>query len=78
MLIWGLQHRSRSRSRWSRYILPGAGAGAVETFYSEPEPEFIYLFIYLLRIFVGSKQLSGSYHHSVIIHTNMFPISRYA
>ena len=36
-LIWGLDHRSRSRSRRSRYILPGAGA--VEQFYSEPEPE---------------------------------------
>ena len=37
----------------------------------------LYLFIYLLRIFVGSEQLSGSYHHSVKIHTKMFPISRY-
>ena len=38
-LIWGLDHRSRSRR--SRYILPGAGAGAgaAEQFYSEPEPE---------------------------------------
>ena len=38
-LIWGLQHWSRSRR--SRYILPGAGAGAgaAEKFYSEPEPE---------------------------------------
>ena len=38
-LIWGLDHRSRSRR--SRYILPGAGggAGAAEKFYSEPEPE---------------------------------------
>ena len=34
-LIWGLDHRSRSRR--SRYILPGAGAA--EQFYLEPEPE---------------------------------------
>ena len=35
-LIWGLDHRSRSRR--SRYILPGAeaGAGAAKHFYSEP------------------------------------------
>ena len=38
-LIWGLDHRNRSRSRQSRYILPGAGAGAAEQFYLEPEPE---------------------------------------
>ena len=39
--MWGLDHRSRSRSRRSQYILPGAGAGAgaAEQFYSEPEPE---------------------------------------
>ena len=36
-LIWGLDHRSRSRSRRSRYILPGAGAE--KQFYSEPEPD---------------------------------------
>ena len=29
----------RSRSCRSRYILPGAGAGGAEMFYSEPEPE---------------------------------------
>ena len=38
-LIWGLDHRSRSQSRGSRYILHGAGAGAAKQFYSEPEPE---------------------------------------
>ena len=31
--------RSRSRSRHSRYILPGAGAAATGTFCSKPEPE---------------------------------------
>ena len=33
-LIWGLDHWSQSR-----YILPGAGSGATELFYLEPEPE---------------------------------------
>ena len=42
-LIWELDPRSRSwsRSHRSRYILPGAwaGAGAAKQLYSEPEPE---------------------------------------